>query len=147
MWSGGQQAKLRNRSIPLEVFSDLFSDEFEWISLQKDVLPSDQEALSRLSNLRHFGDEQDDFMDAAALCENVDLLVTVDTSIAHLGGALDKNTSILLPYCADWRWLVGRNKSPWIQTAKLTRLPISQHWSVLIAKQKRGFARYNLNAK
>ena len=121
MWSGGQQAKLRNRSIPLDVFSSLFSDDFEWISLQKEVLPSDQPTLSALTTLRHFGDEQDDFMDAAAICELVDVVTTVDTSIAHLAGALARPTRVLLPFSADWRWMTQQEMSPWYPSMRLTR--------------------------
>lgn len=129
MWSGGQQAKLRNRSIPLDVFSRLFSDDFEWISLQKEVLPSDQPTLSTLSTLRHFGDEQDDFMDAAAICELVDVVVTVDTSIAHLAGALAKPTRVLLPFSADWRWMLESTGTPWILSATLCRQDAYNNWS------------------
>lgn len=62
-----------------------------------------------------------DFAQTAALIENLDLVITVDTSVAHLAGALGKPTWIMLPYVPDWRWMLDRDDSPWYPTARLFR--------------------------
>lgn len=130
MWSGGTKARMRNRSILLKDFSKLLNLEIvEWISLQKDLRDSDRPAMSELHQLRHFGTEQDDFMDAAALCQLVDLVITIDTSVAHLAGALAKPLWVLLPFSADWRWMLRGDNSPWHPTARLFRANDHRSWS------------------
>jgi ADP-heptose:LPS heptosyltransferase len=62
-----------------------------------------------------------DFAETAALVSCLDLIVTVDTSVAHLAGALGRPTWIILPYVSDWRWLLGRDDSPWYPTVRLFR--------------------------
>ena len=69
------------------------------------------------------GDQQADLADTAAMMATLDLVITVDTVIAHLAGALGKPVWILLPYAADWRWLLDRDDSPWYPTARLFRQP------------------------
>jgi ADP-heptose:LPS heptosyltransferase len=89
-------------------------------SLQQQLLESEKPIATALG-LENYGDAPIDFEDTAALIELVDLVITIDTSIAHLAGALGKATWILLPYEADWRWLEGRSDSPWYPTARLIR--------------------------
>jgi len=67
-------------------------------------------------DILHFGDRLVDFSDTAALCELMNLVVTVDTSVAHLAGALGKEAWILLPHIPVWRWLLDRDDSPWCPT-------------------------------
>ena len=80
----------------------------------------DKEALAG-SDIRHYDDELKDFTDTAALCELMDVVVSVDTSVAHLAAAMGKTTWILLPYASDWRWLLDRDDSPWYESVKLYR--------------------------
>jgi hypothetical protein len=94
--------------------------DFEYFSLQKEVRETDKDALAK-SNIKHFGERLVDFADTAALCELMDLVISVDTSVAHLSGALGKETWILLPYAPDWRWLLDRDDSPWYESVKLYR--------------------------
>lgn len=84
--------------------------------------------------MRHFGAQLTDFAETAALLANVDAVVSVDTSVAHLAGALGKDVWILLPfYGLDWRWLLDRNDSPWYPTARLVRQKRDEPWRTTIA--------------
>lgn len=72
------------------------------------------------------------FMDTAAIIKNMDLVITVDTSIAHLAGALGAPTCVLLPMHADWRWLINRTDSPWYPTVRLFRQHTAGHWDDIV---------------
>jgi len=118
-WSGSPSHQNdHNRSIDLKEFLGIMTDDFEFISLQKEIRLQDKESL-RNSPVRHFGHFLVDFTDTAALCKHMDLVVCVDTSVAHLAGALAVPTWILLPFTPDWRWLLGREDSPWKRSVKL----------------------------
>jgi hypothetical protein len=73
-----------------------------------------------------------DFSDTAALIDEMDLVISVDTSVAHLAGALGKEVWILLPYVPDYRWMLDREDSPWYPTAKLFRQSIMSEWGSVI---------------
>jgi hypothetical protein len=128
-WRGGSVSKIVGRSMTLSTFSSLLTVNADFISLQKELEPADAASLSDLPGLRHFGPEQEDFADTAAMISQVDLVVSVDTSIAHLSGALGKETWVLLPYAADWRWLENRSDCPWYSSVKLFRQTIPGNWS------------------
>jgi hypothetical protein len=134
MWRGGGNVKLIGRSIALQQLAPLLNHEFDWVSLQKDLPPEDEKALRQLPAVRHFGAQQKDLLDAAALCSLCDLVITVDTSIAHLAGAMGRPTWILLQRHADWRWLRHRTDSPWYPTAKLFRQDTAGDWRGVISK-------------
>ncbi len=121
VWSGNPHFKGdHTRSIPLAEFVKLLpAGDFQFISLQKEIRDSDKEFLRSRPDVLFFGDELSDFTDTAALCECVDLVVSTCTSVPHLSCALGRPTWILLSYRPDWRWLLGRNDSPWYPTAKL----------------------------
>ncbi|MDX2241748.1 MAG: FkbM family methyltransferase [Leptolyngbyaceae cyanobacterium bins.302] len=90
-------------------------------SLQKDVTEADQPALQghdRLQDLQH---QLTDFADTAAAIAQLDLVITVDTAVAHLAGALGKTTWIVLAHVPDWRWLLNRDDNPWYPTVRLFR--------------------------
>jgi ADP-heptose:LPS heptosyltransferase len=104
------------------------------VSLQKDVRTDDVTVLQGRSDLLHFGDELKSFSDTAALISNLDLIVSVDTSVAHLAGALAKPAWVLLPFIPDWRWLLDRDDSPWYPTARLFRQDETRQWDNVIAR-------------
>jgi ADP-heptose:LPS heptosyltransferase len=83
------------------------------------------------------GSHFDDFSDTAAVIAQLDLVIAVDTSVAHLAGALGKPVWILLPFCPDWRWLLDRADSPWYPTARLFRQPCINDWDSVIAQVSR----------
>jgi len=134
VWSGSQTYKGDvHRSIPLEtLFRYLPEEKFEYICLQKEIRQSDQKVFESTS-IRFFGKELVDFSDTAALCSLMDLVVSVDTSVAHLSAALGKETLILLPFAPDWRWMLERSDTPWYPSVKLLRQNRANDWkSVLI---------------
>lgn len=134
-WSGatehGDDAK---RTIALARMESLLSlPGFEFHSVQKDMRDADQVWLAQHPLLRHHGDALDDFADAAALVSLMDLVITVDTAAAHLTGALGKPVWVMLPFSAEWRWLLDRDDSPWYPTARLFRQKRAGDWDGVIA--------------
>jgi hypothetical protein len=104
------------------------------VSLQKG--PAAEQIARRPSGMtiHDWTDELDDFADTAALIEALDLVITVDTATAHLAGALRKPVWILNRFDACWRWLIGRNDSPWYPTATLFRQPSPGDWDTVFAE-------------
>lgn len=141
IWSGrADQPDDRNRSIPLAELLPLATAGTQLVGLQKDVRPADRVVLNERSDIRHFGE---DFAETAALVELMDVVVSVDTSIAHLAGALGKPVWLLLPRNPDWRWLLGRDDSPWYPSARLFRQQSAGRWAPVIdevARQLAGLA-------
>src|ERR1700722_11423916 len=128
-WSGNpMNTRDHNRSIGFSSFLSLLDINATFISLQKDVRAADAVVLNDRSDLLHFGDELRSFADTAALIANLDLVITVETSVAHLAGALAKPVWVLLPFIPDWRWLLDRDDSPWYPTARLFRQDDSRRW-------------------
>ena len=103
------------------------------VSLQTECRATDREVLRGLPQLIHLGDDIGDFVDTAAIIALLDVVVTVDTAVAHLAGALGKPVLILLPYAADFRWMRGRADTPWYPTAKLLRQKAFGDWDSVIA--------------
>jgi tetratricopeptide (TPR) repeat protein len=136
VWSGSSSHKNdSNRSIPLARLAALFGDPpVDSFSLQSELRDADSEALRGLPNLVHLGDGLRDFADTAAVISLLDVVISVDTSVAHLAGALGKPVVILLPYAADFRWMRGCNETPWYPTAKLFRQPAFGDWDSVIAR-------------
>lgn len=133
VWSGNpNHANDHNRSIALQAMSRLFEIEAQFISLQKNARASDQEFLCGRGDVLDAGPELESFADTAALIAQLDLVISVDTSVAHLAGSLGKPVWILLPYVADWRWLTGRADSPWYPSARLFRQSESRRWEPVI---------------
>lgn len=136
VWSSfSTHSRDSDRSLPLETFIQAFPQgQFELISLQQKMKDRDNSCLVSRGDIKFFGGDIKDFSDTAAIIDCLDLLITVDTSVAHLGGALGKETWILLPYCPDWRWLVNMNTSPWYPSVQLFRQSQNEDWDKVIQK-------------
>lgn len=137
-WSGSATHKNDSyRSAPLADMAPLAGLDVELVSLQKEVRPRDAEA-ARALGIRHFGEELTDFSATAALAANLDLVISVDTSVVHLAGALGREVWVLLPFRGlDWRWLLGRQDSPWYPTARLFRQDRHEAWAGMLHRVAR----------
>ncbi|MES2546210.1 MAG: tetratricopeptide repeat protein [Pseudomonadota bacterium] len=102
--------------------------------LQKEFRPEDGKYLDNNRHIHYFGKQLGDFADTAALIACMDLVITVDTSIAHLAASMGKPTWILLPFAPDFRWLLDRSDSPWYPTAKLYRQSVLGDWDDVLAR-------------
>ena len=121
VWSGNpRHMNDRNRSIPLKTLTKVLDIDAAFISLQKEPQPEDRATLAATAIL-DLTAELTNFVETAALVSCLDLVITVDTSVAHLAAALGRPTWILLPFTPDYRWLLDRDDSPWYPTARLFR--------------------------
>jgi tetratricopeptide (TPR) repeat protein len=125
VWSGNPKHKNdRRRSLPLATMRALLTElEGTFYSLQKDPRETPVERQKLWPELRDYTDSLADFSDTAALIAGLDLIVSVDTSVVHLAGALGQRTWVLLPFAPDWRWELGRDDSPWYWRMRLFRQP------------------------
>lgn len=136
VWSGNAlHLNDRNRSMGLTELLPLLDDAFEWVSLQKVVRDEDQPALVA-SSIRDVSVQLGDFADTAALIELMDYVVSVDTSVAHLAGALGRPLAVLLPHTPDFRWLLERDDSPWYPNARLFRQNEAGKWAPVVERLK-----------
>ncbi|EEF27029.1 conserved hypothetical protein, partial [Ricinus communis] len=134
VWSGSADNQNdRNRSLPLALLAALFDAPCDFVSLQKEVRPDDQPLLDTLPVLQ-VADQLHDFADTAALCAVLDLVITVDTSVAHLAGALGLPVWIMLQTPFEWRWLEQGARSPWYPSATLYRQAQRGDWAPLVAQ-------------
>ncbi len=139
VWSGNpDHPNDRRRSIPLASFARLVDGDADFIGLQTDVRDSDEPALRDI--LMPELDNRD-FADTAALIRLMDVVITVDTSVAHLAGAMGKPVWILLPHNPDWRWMHDRDDSPWYPSARLFRQPAPGDWDSVLERVGRELSR------
>ena len=135
VWSGNPEATHNhNRSVPLAAMLTLFGPEMTVISLQKDMTRADRETLSHARPVTDLGGALTDFADTAAVIGQLDLVISVCTSTAHLAGAMGKPVWVLLSGDADWRWLVDRADSPWYPTARLFRQDTPGDWDSVLRR-------------
>jgi tetratricopeptide (TPR) repeat protein len=122
VWSGNpKHHNDRNRSIPLRALARILDVDATFVSLQKNWRPEDKAVLAERSDIIDLTADLTDFAETAVLISCLDLVISVDTSVAHLSGALGCQTWILLPYTPDYRWLLDREDSPWYPTVRLFR--------------------------
>jgi ADP-heptose:LPS heptosyltransferase len=133
VWSGSASHKNdKNRSLLLKDLEPIVQLPFDFHSLQKEVRENDQKTLFEFEQIHQHQNELNDFSDTAALIDEMDLIISVDTSVAHLAGALGKDVWILLPYHPDYRWMLDRNDSPWYPTCTLFRKSKIDDWSDVV---------------
>jgi tetratricopeptide (TPR) repeat protein len=134
VWSGNaKHVNDANRSLPLQELAGLFELDAEFHCLQKEFRRGDFHRLRSYSNVRTWDALLGDFMDTAALASAMDVIVSVDTSVAHLAAAIGKPTWVLLPFVPDFRWLLDRGDSPWYPSVRLFRQPTGKDWTTVIA--------------
>jgi tetratricopeptide (TPR) repeat protein len=135
VWSASTwNAKLAEKSCPFSHFLTLAGTPgARLVGLQKDPVAIDL-AAAAAEGIRNYGDEFADFSDTAAAMANLDLVISVDTAVAHLAGAMGKPVWVLLPCVADWRWLLNREDSPWYPTMRLYRQPRPGVWDEIFRR-------------
>jgi tetratricopeptide (TPR) repeat protein len=134
MWAGAVSPIFR-RSIPLRLLLPLLQlREFGFVALQKEVPKEEASLLDSTGMATFLGERQADLGDAAAMIALLDLVITIDTSVAHLACALGKPTWVLLPFSTDWRWMVDRDQTPWYPTARLFRQPTPGDWESVVTR-------------
>jgi tetratricopeptide (TPR) repeat protein len=134
-WSGRPDSWInRHKGMPFEVMCDLIArnPSYEWINLQVECTEQQAQELEKLGVKAYPGAIRN-FADSAALIHHMDVVISVDTAVAHLAGALGRPTWIPLNwYGTDWRWLLNRDSNPWYQSARLFRQPALGDWSTVV---------------
>jgi hypothetical protein len=136
VWAGNpEHGNDRHRSIALETFQQLFSlPKIEFYSLQKGKPLEGLKTLPPGMSVHNLGDQCEDFADTAAAIHNLDLVISVDTSVVHLAGALGHPTWVLVPHTPDWRWLQERDDSPWYPSMRVFRQPAISDWDSVMKR-------------
>ena len=126
-----------NRSVVLSRFKVLLDiPDVSLYSLQKEKYDRWTDMAPEEIFVRDFGDEVSDFADTAAIIDNLDLVISIDTSVVHLAGAMGKKVWTLLPFSPDWRWMTNREDSPWYPTMKLFRQTEPGDWDTVFKQLK-----------
>jgi tetratricopeptide (TPR) repeat protein len=143
-WAGSAaHANDRNRSLALSRLAPLLDADASFVSIQRDLRDEDAALLAGMPRLTPIGDELADFDDTAAVAALVDVVISVDTSVVHLAGAMGRPTWILLPFCPDWRWMLDREDSPWYPTARLFRQPMLGDWDSVVGRVKDALLKFS----
>lgn len=137
VWAGNpNHENERNRSVAFDIFNTLFEvKEASWISLQVGNRAAD--LRRKPSPVVDISCDLADFGDTAAVIRNLDLVITVDSAVAHLAGAMGKPTWLLLPFNPDWRWQLKREDSPWYPTMRLFRQQEAGQWPEVLQRVKK----------
>jgi len=137
VWSGNpQHGNDHNRSIPLQMLLPILDSDATFVSLQKNPRPDDRAVLEARRDVIDRTAHLTDFVETAALIRCLDLVITVDTSVAHLAAALGQPTWILLPYTPDYRWLLDRDDSPWYPTVRLFRQGKTREYTSVLERMR-----------
>lgn len=143
-WSGRIQAQ-ENRAMPVSALAPLIAlDGVDWLVLQPNLSDDDKRMLdtfARTASVHRFDTRIGNFADTAAIVDRLDAIVSVDTSIAHLAGALGKPLWLMLPFAADWRWFRKTDRSPWYPNARLMRQPSPGQWDAVVEEVANALAR------
>jgi tetratricopeptide (TPR) repeat protein len=134
-WSGNPQfPNDHKRSMSLAQLLPALDTRFRYVCLHKDIRPNDRALLATHPDILVFSSEFDDFTDCSALASRCDLVISTDTSIAHLAGALGKKLWLMLSFAPDWRWQLEREDSPWYPSARLFRQQAPGDWTGVVAR-------------
>lgn len=135
VWAGRHRPPINYaRDVPLAALQPLLDLDAEFISLQHEMAPADSINLASMPAIARHGESLTDFADTAALLANLDLLISVDTAVVHLAGALGKPVWVMNRYAPCWRWLRGRSDSPWYPSARLFRQATFGDWAGVVAQ-------------
>jgi hypothetical protein len=138
VWSGNPDHRNdHNRSIALRELAPLLGCDVQFVSLQKGVRDQDRAVLGERQDIVDLTDELTDFSETAALLSCLDLVISVDTSVVHLAGALGVPVWTMLPFHPDWRWLLNRSDSPWYRSMRLFRQPKRGDWAGVVDSVRR----------
>lgn len=142
VWAGNpEHQRDRYRSVPLVALAPLFEvPGVEFFSLQKGVPEAVVRSSGFAQQLENLADELSTYAETAAAISNLDLVISVDTSVAHLAGALGCPTWVLLPTPADWRWMLERSDCPWYPSMRLFRQKERRRWEPVIDDVARALA-------
>ena len=133
VWSGNSKnLTIFNRNISLQKLTPILDLPFSFHSLQIEIAEHEKKIFNKYKNLNNHKNEIIGFHNTAALISNLDLVITIDTSIAHLAGALGKKVWILLPFISDFRWLMNTDRSPWYPNVKLFRQTKFNSWDEIL---------------
>ena len=140
----GNKSYKRNliRSLPLKKMEP-FLDKANLFIIQKELSAEDMKFLNNHKEINFLGKEISNFSDTAAIVENMDLIISVDTSLIHLAGALGKKSFLILSYSADWRWLLDRNSTPWYDSIRIFRQKLIGDWDFVIKQIQLEFNNLN----
>jgi tetratricopeptide (TPR) repeat protein len=135
-WAGNvSHVNDRNRSIALAKLGPLWkSSTVRFVSLQRELRSSDADELNNAPGVLHVGDALADLDDTAAVIALCDLVISVDTAVAHLAAAMGRPAWVLLPFSPDWRWTLDGEHSPWYPAARLFRQPRLGDWESVIER-------------
>jgi tetratricopeptide (TPR) repeat protein len=140
-WSGKTtHVNDHNRSMTLDTFRAIEVPGCRFVTVQPQLRDVDAATLAAWPQALDFGSELRDFADTAALVEALDLVISVDTGVAHLAGALARPLWILLPHAPDWRWMLEREDTPWYPTARLYRQSSARDWAGVLARVRNDLA-------
>ncbi len=135
VWAGRRHEPInRTRDMPLEAMRPLGLLDIEIVSLQKEVPEQDGKALESMPQFRRLGETLVDFADTAALMENLDMVISIDTAAAHLAGALGKRVWLMLRHSGEWRWFLQRSDSPWYPSMRIFRQKARGDWVGVISE-------------
>jgi hypothetical protein len=137
VWAGDPKHFIIRRSCTLDILKPLTEcKDITFYSLQKGEASKQTKKQMEDMGIIDYTEDIKDFSDTAALIENFDLVISIDTAVAHLAGALGKPVWTLLSFSPDWRWLINQEDSPWYPTMRLFRQPSLGDWESVIAKVK-----------